>query len=33
MTTNWRIGLGFSMITVIMWGLLPLALAPEPHKS
>lgn len=26
MTTNWKLGLGFSLVTVIMWGLLPLAL-------
>ena len=26
MTTNWRLGLLFSLITVLMWGLLPLAL-------
>jgi len=26
MTTNWKLGLGFSLITVIMWGFLPLAL-------
>lgn len=26
MTTNWKLGLGFSLITAIMWGLLPLAL-------
>lgn len=26
MTTNWKLGLGFSLVTVLMWGLLPLAL-------
>ena len=26
MQTNWKLGLGFSLITAIMWGLLPLAL-------
>lgn len=26
MTTNWKLGLGFSLVTVIMWGLLPVAL-------
>ncbi len=26
MTTNWKLGLGFSLVTVVMWGLLPLAL-------
>lgn len=26
MTTNWKLGLGFTLITVLMWGLLPLAL-------
>ena len=26
MTTNWKLGLGFSLITAIMWGLLPLGL-------
>ena len=26
MTTNWKLGLGFSIITTIMWGFLPLAL-------
>lgn len=26
MTTNWKLGLGFSLVTVCMWGLLPLAL-------
>lgn len=26
MTTNWKLGLGFSLVTAIMWGLLPLAL-------
>ncbi len=26
MTANWKLGLGFSLITVVMWGLLPLAL-------
>jgi drug/metabolite transporter (DMT)-like permease len=25
-TTNWKLGLGFSLVTAIMWGLLPLAL-------
>jgi drug/metabolite transporter (DMT)-like permease len=25
-TTNWKLGLGFSLVTVVMWGLLPLAL-------
>ena len=26
MITNWKLGLGFSLVTAIMWGLLPLAL-------
>lgn len=26
MTTNWKLGLGFSLVTALMWGLLPLAL-------
>lgn len=26
MSSNWRLGLGYSLITAIMWGLLPLAL-------
>jgi drug/metabolite transporter (DMT)-like permease len=26
LTTNWKLGLGFTLITVAMWGLLPLAL-------
>ena len=26
MTTNWKLGLGFSLLTVFMWGLLPVAL-------
>jgi drug/metabolite transporter (DMT)-like permease len=26
LTTNWKLGLGFSLVTVVMWGLLPLAL-------
>lgn len=26
MITNWRLGLGFTLLTVIMWGLLPVAL-------
>lgn len=26
MITNWKLGLGFSLLTVLMWGLLPLAL-------
>lgn len=26
MQTHWRLGLGFSLITAVMWGLLPLAL-------
>ena len=26
MTTNWKLGLAFSLVTVAMWGLLPLAL-------
>jgi drug/metabolite transporter (DMT)-like permease len=26
MTSNWKLGLGFSLVTAIMWGLLPLAL-------
>lgn len=26
MTTNWKLGLGFSLLTVLMWGLLPVAL-------
>lgn len=26
MTSNWRLGLGFALITCVMWGLLPLAL-------
>ncbi len=26
MTTNWKLGLAFSLVTVVMWGLLPLAL-------
>ena len=26
MNTNWKLGLGFSLMTVAMWGLLPLAL-------
>ncbi|MEZ5504365.1 MAG: DMT family transporter [Halioglobus sp.] len=26
MTTNWKLGLGFSLVTASMWGLLPLAL-------
>ena len=26
MSNNWKLGLGFSLITVVMWGLLPLAL-------
>ncbi len=26
MTTNWKLGLGFSLVTAVMWGLLPLAL-------
>jgi drug/metabolite transporter (DMT)-like permease len=26
MQTNWKLGLGFSLLTAIMWGLLPLAL-------
>jgi len=26
MTINWKLGLGFSVVTAVMWGLLPLAL-------
>jgi len=26
LTTNWKLGLGFSLLTVFMWGLLPVAL-------
>ena len=26
MITNWKLGLGFSLVTAIMWGMLPLAL-------
>ena len=26
MTTNWRVGLGFSLVTAVMWGGLPIAL-------
>jgi len=26
LTTNWKLGLGFSLLTVLMWGLLPVAL-------
>jgi drug/metabolite transporter (DMT)-like permease len=26
LTTNWKLGLGFSLLTVLMWGLLPIAL-------
>lgn len=26
MTTNWKLGLSFTLLTVLMWGLLPLAL-------
>jgi len=26
MTTNWKLGLGFTLVTVFMWGLLPVAL-------
>ncbi|HEY6131646.1 MAG TPA: DMT family transporter [Halioglobus sp.] len=26
MTTNWKLGLGFTLVTVVMWGLLPVAL-------
>lgn len=26
MTTNWKLGLGFTLLTVLMWGLLPVAL-------
>ena len=26
MITNWKLGLGFSLLTVLMWGLLPVAL-------
>jgi len=26
MTINWKLGLGFSLVTAVMWGLLPLAL-------
>ena len=26
MTTNWRLGLGLSLVTAVMWGMLPLAL-------
>jgi drug/metabolite transporter (DMT)-like permease len=26
MTTNWRVGLGFSLLTAVMWGALPIAL-------
>lgn len=26
MTTNWKLGLGFTLVTVLMWGLLPIAL-------
>lgn len=26
MTTNWKLGLGFSLVTAVMWGMLPLAL-------
>lgn len=26
MTTNWKLGLGFTLLTVLMWGLLPIAL-------
>ena len=32
MTTNWRLGLGFTLVTVLMWGLLPLALNGVLHK-
>jgi drug/metabolite transporter (DMT)-like permease len=31
LTTNWKLGLGFSLITVAMWGLLPLALKSILH--
>ena len=26
MSNNWKLGLGFSLVTVVMWGVLPLAL-------
>ena len=26
-TGNWRLGLGLSLITVVLWGLVPVALA------
>jgi len=31
LTTNWKLGLGFTLITVAMWGLLPLALKSILH--
>lgn len=31
MNSNWKLGLGFSLITALMWGLLPLALKSILH--
>ncbi|MGB1139361.1 MAG: DMT family transporter [Halioglobus sp.] len=32
MTSHWKLGLGFTLVTVLMWGLLPLALNGVLHK-
>ena len=32
MTSNWKLGLGFTLVTVLMWGLLPIALNGVLHK-